>query len=278
MARRPLELWVDDWLADDDLRAATDAAVGALYRFMLVASKAEQAGVVKLPLAAIARRSGASLRGLNAALEAGLIHGVEEGVCPEFRHRDRNREHHLLIPAQEGPIYWVPRLVVRAHLSRVAQLTGSKSTGKRTRTVEGVAEGVADGAVEGVVEGAADGATHLLLVGNTSEPTAQTPAPPKKHPQRERVARVLEVYRRQSAAEPPASLVATFISRWPRGDEAGLLEFLGKVDLQKGERYVMGAISRELARRGEERRKPALGGDQRREDQVAELSRHARRA
>lgn len=72
-------------------------------------------GVLTWPLKEIALALGAPMKALKELVDKGVLYGVDKGVCEPFVYTPRsgrkNGEPVALVPAQQGPVWFSPRMV-----------------------------------------------------------------------------------------------------------------------------------------------------------------------
>lgn len=135
-------------------------------------------GVLSWPLKEIAQALGAPLKALKELVDKGVLYGVEKGECEPFVYTPRSGrkegEPVALVPVQQGPVWFSPRMVrdeyvrtVRGESTRFGEGDGPRKKTPKPSPKGGLGEG--QGATPSQRQG--DGST------SSSSSTSTTTAP-----------------------------------------------------------------------------------------------------
>lgn len=115
MKRPSFQFYPADWRNNAKLRRCSWAARGAWIELLGLLHDSDNYGVLRWPLKQIAQALGCPLKLLNELVECGVLYGTEKGECEPFVYTPRSgRKNGLpveLLPAQQGPVWFSPRMV-----------------------------------------------------------------------------------------------------------------------------------------------------------------------
>lgn len=121
-----------DWLRNANLRRCSLAERGAWIEVMCLMHDADSYGVLRWPLREIAAAAAVPMKALSALADKGVIKGCDSGTCPAFtftpKTNRRENEPVILLPEQEGPVWYSSRMLKDEHIRR---LRGAASANKR---------------------------------------------------------------------------------------------------------------------------------------------------
>lgn len=116
MARRPyLKLYTNDWLANAKLRAATDAERGAWINVLCVLHTGDEYGLVRWPLARLARAALSTLPLLKSLAAQHIVKGCDAGKSAAVTYADADGRTWTILEPQEGPIWYSTRMLSDEH-------------------------------------------------------------------------------------------------------------------------------------------------------------------
>lgn len=177
MKRPSFQFYPADWRNNAKLRRCSWAARGAWIELLGLLHDSDNYGVLRWPLKQIAQALGCPLKLLNELVECGVLYGTEKGECVPFIYTPRsgrkNGEPVELVPAQQGPVWFSPRMVrdeyvrtVRGESTRFSEDQNPKSPSPKGGLGAGI--GAAPSGLQG------DGSTSSST--STSTTTAPTGA------------------------------------------------------------------------------------------------------
>jgi hypothetical protein len=116
MKRPSLQFYVGDWQSNTNLRRCTFAEKGIWLEAMCLMHDAEQYGVLRWPLKEIAQAIGCKVSELLALKTKGVLKGADAGEKTAAhvytpRHAGKDGEPVILLPEQDGPIWFSSRMV-----------------------------------------------------------------------------------------------------------------------------------------------------------------------
>lgn len=115
MKRPSFQFYPADWRNNAKLRRCSWAARGVWIELIGLLHDSDDYGVLRWPLKQIAQALGCPLKLLNELVECGVLYGAEKGECEAFVYTPRsgrkNGEPVELVPAQQGPVWFSPRMV-----------------------------------------------------------------------------------------------------------------------------------------------------------------------
>lgn len=113
MKRPAIQFYPNDWRGNEKLRRCTDAARGVWMDVMCTLHSSEEYGVVRYPLAELARAAGVKLALLRELVTKGVLKGGDADV-PAYVHRSMHAGRVTpvqLLDASEGPMWYCSRFV-----------------------------------------------------------------------------------------------------------------------------------------------------------------------
>lgn len=115
MSDRPsFQFYPADWLANTNLRRCSEAARGIWIDVMCVLHGSDEYGVIRWPMADLARAANAPLRLVKELADKGVLKGADKGAA-DFRwapsHAGQKGDEVTLVVAGEGPIWYCSRFV-----------------------------------------------------------------------------------------------------------------------------------------------------------------------
>lgn len=132
MARPSFQFYPKDYRGHAKLRFCSWAARGAWVEFLCLAHDSDEYGVLREPLKSIAEAMGAPLKLLRELSEKGVLYGTEKGPCEPMVYRAKSGRKIgppvTLIAAQNGPIWYSPRMVKDEYLRQIRGGTGVDTT------------------------------------------------------------------------------------------------------------------------------------------------------
>lgn len=116
MKRPSFQFYPADWLHNAKLRRANFAGRGVWMDCMCVFHDGDEYGLVRWPLKELARVIGCKISDLTSLREKGILKGADTGeTCAAYafapHHAGKAGEPVVLIPEQEGPIWYSSRMV-----------------------------------------------------------------------------------------------------------------------------------------------------------------------
>jgi hypothetical protein len=114
--KRPsFQFYPADWRNNAKLRRCSWAARGAWIELLGLLHDSDDYGVLRWPLKQIAQALGCPLKLLNELVACGVLYGIEKGACVPFVYTPRSGRKNgaavELVPAQQGPVWFSPRMV-----------------------------------------------------------------------------------------------------------------------------------------------------------------------
>lgn len=115
MKRPSFQFYPADWRSNAKLRRCSPAARGVWMDVMCILHDGDEYGLVRWPLAELARAAGAALAHVRELVEKGVLKGHDRALCEPFVYTPRtgrkDGEPVTLIPTQAGPIWYSSRMV-----------------------------------------------------------------------------------------------------------------------------------------------------------------------
>lgn len=115
MKRPSFQFYPADWRNNAKLRRCSWEARGVWIELLGLLHDSDDYGILRWPLKEIAQALGAPLKALKELVDKGVLYGAEKGACEPMvyvpvsaRQKGAPVE---LVPAQEGPIWYSPRMV-----------------------------------------------------------------------------------------------------------------------------------------------------------------------
>tara|TARA_R110000868_G_scaffold187781_3_gene430397 strand:+ start:5799 stop:6629 length:831 start_codon:yes stop_codon:yes gene_type:complete len=177
--KRPsFQFYPADWRNNAKLRRCSWEARGVWIELLGLLHDSDNYGVLSWPLKEIAQALGAPLKAIKELVDKGVLYGIEKGECEPFVYTPRsgrkNGDPVELVPAQQGPVWFSPRMVrdeyvrtVRGESTRFGD--GDSPKNKPTKPSPKVGLGEAKGEAPSQRQG--DGST------SSSTSTSTTTAP-----------------------------------------------------------------------------------------------------
>lgn len=130
MADRPaIQFYFGDWKKNQKLRFCSWGARGAWIEVMGLMHDSPEYGVLRQPLKKIAQALGAPMKLLNELVAQGVMYGCASGTCEPMVYRPKHAgaegDPVVLVAAQEGPIWYSPRMVKDEYV-RTIRGTGTR--------------------------------------------------------------------------------------------------------------------------------------------------------
>lgn len=114
MKRPSFQFYPADWRNNAKLRRCSWGARGVWIELMGLMHDSDEYGVLRWPLKQIAQALGCPLKLLNELVECGVLYGAEKGECEPFVYTPRSGRRDgapvVLVPAQQGPVWFSPRM------------------------------------------------------------------------------------------------------------------------------------------------------------------------
>lgn len=178
MKRPSFQFYPADWRNNAKLRRCSWEARGVWIELLGLLHDSDNYGVLAWPLKEIAQALGAPVKALKELVDKGVLYGIEKGECEPFVYTPRSGrkegEPVALVPAQQGPVWFSPRMVrdeyvrtVRGESTRFGEGDGPKKKTPNPSPKGGLGEG--QGATPSQRQG--DGST------SSSSSTSTTTAP-----------------------------------------------------------------------------------------------------
>ncbi len=115
MKRPSFQFYPADWRNNAKLRRCSWGARGAWIELLGLLHDSDDYGLLRWPLKQIAQALGCPVKLLNELVECGVLYGVEKGACEALVYTPRsgrkNGEPVELVAAQQGPLWFSPRMV-----------------------------------------------------------------------------------------------------------------------------------------------------------------------
>lgn len=115
MSKRPaFQLYASDWLGNAKLRRCSEGARGAWIDVMCLMHDSDEYGVLRWPLADIARAAGVGIKYLKELVEKGVLKGGDKGCAAYIytpRHAGRDGEPVELLAATDRACWYCSRFV-----------------------------------------------------------------------------------------------------------------------------------------------------------------------
>lgn len=162
MSDRPsFQFYPADWLANANLRRCSEAARGIWIDVMCVLHGADEYGVIRWPLADLARAANASLKLVKELADKGVLKGADKNAA-DYRwaptHAGQKGDEVTLVVAGEGPVWYCSRFVKdeykRQRRGANNRFTTEKQPPKKTPTEKpkpspkvGIGDAEGDGAI-----------------------------------------------------------------------------------------------------------------------------------
>jgi hypothetical protein len=114
--KRPsFQFYPADWRNNAKLRRCSWEARGVWIELLGLLHDSDNYGVLSWPLKEIAQALGAPLKAIKELVDKGVLYGVEKGECEPFVYTPRSGRKEgaavTLVPAQQGPVWFSPRMV-----------------------------------------------------------------------------------------------------------------------------------------------------------------------
>lgn len=121
MRRPAFQFYPADWKANTKLRRCSDASRGAWIEVLCLFHDSDEYGVIRWPLAEIARAASVPVKLLRELVSKGVMKGGDNG-CPAFtftpRHAGKSGEVIELLPATESACWYCSRFVRDEYIRR----------------------------------------------------------------------------------------------------------------------------------------------------------------
>ena len=177
MKRPSFQFYPADWRNNAKLRRCSWEARGVWIELLGLLHDSDNYGVLAWPLKEIAQALGAPLKALKELVDKGVLYGVEKGECEPFVYTPRSGrkegEPVALVPAQQGPVWFSPRMVrdeyvrtVRGESTRFGEGDGPKKKAPKPSPKGGLGDG--QGATPSQRQG--DGSTSSSSSTSTTTP------------------------------------------------------------------------------------------------------------
>lgn len=114
MKRPSFQFYPGDWRKNAKLRRCTEAARGAWMDVLCVLHDADEYGIVRWPLADLARAAGVPVKLLRELADKGVLKGADKGAEAYIyapRHAGRTGDPVTLVPTSDGPVWYCSRFV-----------------------------------------------------------------------------------------------------------------------------------------------------------------------
>lgn len=115
MKRPSFQFYPADWRNNAKLRRCSWEARGVWIELLGLLHDSDNYGVLSWPLKEIAQALGAPLKAIKELVDKGVLYGIEKGECEPFVYTPRsgrkNGDPVELVPAQQGPVWFSPRMV-----------------------------------------------------------------------------------------------------------------------------------------------------------------------
>nr|WP_298117377.1 DnaT-like ssDNA-binding domain-containing protein [uncultured Pseudomonas sp.] len=115
MKRPSFQFYPADWRNNAKLRRCSWAARGVWIELMGLMHDSDEYGVLRWNLKQIAQAIGAPIKLLKELVECGVLYGAESGECEPMIYTPRSARKAgdpvCLMPAQQGPVWYSPRMV-----------------------------------------------------------------------------------------------------------------------------------------------------------------------
>jgi hypothetical protein len=173
--KRPsFQFYPADWRNNAKLRRCSWEARGVWIELLGLLHDSDNYGVLAWPLKEIAQALGAPLKALKELVDKGVLYGIDKGVCEPFIYTPVSGrvkgEPVALVPAQQGPMWFSPRMVrdeyVRNRAGASTRFAPKNSAPQGDDTPPGHSPTHRQG------EGQSDGSTSSSSSSSTSTTTA----------------------------------------------------------------------------------------------------------
>lgn len=178
MKRPSFQFYPADWRNNAKLRRCSWEARGVWIELLGLLHDSDNYGVLSWPLKEIAQALGAPLKAIKELVDKGVLYGIEKGECEPFVYTPRsgrkNGDPVELVPAQQGPVWFSPRMVRDEYVRTVRGESTRFSDGdapKNKPTKPSPKGGLGDGNGEAPSQRQGDGST------SSSTSTSTTTAP-----------------------------------------------------------------------------------------------------
>ncbi len=178
MKRPSFQFYPADWRNNAKLRRCSWEARGVWIELLGLLHDSDNYGVLSWPLKEIAQALGAPLKAIKELVDKGVLYGIEKGECEPFVYTPRsgrkNGDPVELVPAQQGPVWFSPRMVRDEYVRTVRGESTRFSDGdapKNKPTKPSPKGGFGDGNGEAPSQRQGDGST------SSSTSTSTTTAP-----------------------------------------------------------------------------------------------------
>lgn len=152
MKRPSFQFYPADWRNNAKLRRCSWEARGVWIELLGLLHDSDNYGVLAWPLKEIAQALGAPVKALKELVDKGVLYGVEKGECEPFVYTPRSGrkegEPVALVPVQQGPVWFSPRMVrdeyvrtVRGESTRFGEGEGPKKKTPKPSPKGGLGEG-----------------------------------------------------------------------------------------------------------------------------------------
>lgn len=114
MKRPSFQFYPGDWRSNAKLRRCTEAARGAWMDILCVLHDAEEYGVLRWPLADVARAAGVPLKLVRELVDKAVLKGADAGAAPYVfapSHAGKLGEQVTLVAPLDGPCWYSSRFV-----------------------------------------------------------------------------------------------------------------------------------------------------------------------
>lgn len=176
MAKRPsIQFYPADWRNNAKLRRCSWAARGVWIELIGLLHDSDEYGVLRWPLREIAQALGAPIKEVRELAEKNVLYGCESGMCEPMVYTPSSGrklgEPVVLVPAQQGPIWYSPRMVRDEHVRT--------KRGESTRFGESIDDSPNPSPKGAIGEAISDAPTARQGDGSSSSSSSSIKAPPK---------------------------------------------------------------------------------------------------
>lgn len=227
MRRPSFQFYPADWRNNANLRRCTWEARGVWVEVMGLMHDSDAYGVLRWPLKEIALALGAPLKLVQELASKSVMKGCDKGSCEPFIYTPRSGRKDgtpvILIPTQDGPIWYSSRMVKDEHVRTIRGEStrfgdgegddGKPSPKAAPKPPKGEAPKQAPKAVQ------SDGSTSSSSPTGISVPNGTGGKPPAEQSKSELWASAVSLLASQGMAEPQARTFFGKLSKdYPDGD------------------------------------------------------------
>lgn len=124
MSRPSFQFYHGDWFSNAKLRFCSKEEKGHWIDTMCLLADADEFGILREPLSEICKAIGGKMASMRALVQKGVLKGADKGQrCEAYLYTPRSGRKNgptvVLIPEQDGPIWYSSKMVRDDHIAKV---------------------------------------------------------------------------------------------------------------------------------------------------------------